>query len=229
MGLFNTLSTLIKGKATEATHAIEDRNADTLLDQSLRDSNANLVALKKDVAGLQRIHNDLERQRDAAEKKMNDALAAAKSFYGRGDDESKAKAAQLLDEVEDVLSPDFENLKTAVVNSKTKLDRAIAAVRKKERDQKTKANRVQQAKVQRKMNEVDRSLATNAVAADSKSQRADALLSRLEKAGQEEADQIKAEEDLFGEGHSNSTESLIAEANKAERSSNLEDRFKRFE
>lgn len=229
MGLFDTLKTLIAGKTNEFNEAVEDRNAETLLDQGLRDSEAQLIALKKDVATLQRIHNDLEKQRDAAEKKMKDAIAAAKTFYAKGSDADKEKANKLMDEVEDVLSPDFENLKVSVVNSQAKLDSAITKVRKKERDQKTKANRVQQAKVQRKLNEVDRSLATNAIAADSKSQKTDALLNRLEKAGLDEAAQIEAEEKLFGESHADSTESLIAEANKAERSANLEDRLKRFE
>lgn len=103
-GILNKLFTAIRGKATEAGQALVDANALTILDQQIRDADAELRTAKENLAAIMAKH-----------KLANDGLS-----------DKKAKAAEYGGYIQEALKQGNEALARDVATKLAELEAEIA-------------------------------------------------------------------------------------------------------
>ncbi|GAB3779276.1 PspA/IM30 family protein [Dyella agri] len=104
MAIIEKLITLVRGTATEAGQAIVDRNAITILEQEIRDSNAALDQSKIDLTKLMAERKIASDKLDAKKAKVADFNATIQKLVDKGDQQALAlevagKVAALENEI----------------------------------------------------------------------------------------------------------------------------------
>ncbi|MBD8879828.1 MULTISPECIES: PspA/IM30 family protein [Rhodanobacter] len=104
MAIIEKLITLVRGTATEAGQAIVDRNAITILEQEIRDSNTALDQSKVDLTKLMAERKIASDKLDAKKAKVADFNATIQKLVDKGDQQALAlevagKVAALENEI----------------------------------------------------------------------------------------------------------------------------------
>lgn len=211
MGLFDKLTTIVRGKARETVESIEDANAGTILDQHYVDEKERLKKLKIEVASLRTEHKVQERKLESAEKECLDATTAATTYLENGDEENGLK---LIARLEDVLTPNRDALVTRVAGLAKNVENAKKAVSKIERQIDSMGSQIAEVKTQKRINDISANLSSVGTAGAEKSERANDALERFKERTERQTLNLESGQELFGEDNEDSTANLIANAGK---------------
>jgi phage shock protein A len=213
MGLFNTLKTLVGANVTKANNALEDANMEDILNENHKNETENLRKAKLQVADFGAELKAQTAKRDSAQKRFDQAEAAAKAYLEKGDE---ANAVKLLESLEGELSMELNGLNQLVAQIDKQYKDAQRIVKQKEQKLNQMKATSEHVKTQHRLNKMKEGMATHSLNTKDESQRAQATLERFQERVNRESTRIDTTEELYGEGNPDSVDNLIAGAGAAE-------------
>ena len=112
--MFGTMRTLFIGANARAEEQLRDTYAIELIDQKIREAQANLKAAKLGLAGLIQRGRNETRQIDTLDSRINDLMARAQTAMSEGREDLARQAAQAI--------ADMENERTMRAETRSRLE-----------------------------------------------------------------------------------------------------------
>lgn len=154
MGLFGRLLSLGKGKANDGMDALEDKNMDTVIRQTIREMEDELAASVKASAEAMGAANQIQKQYDDLKRQKKDWEAKAENALKADKEDLAVKALEKSSEVEvqmKQLEPAVKNAKAASENLRKKIEQQKAKIQQAKTESKTLIARNHAAQAQKKL------------------------------------------------------------------------------
>lgn len=154
MGLFGRLFNIGKGKANDAVDALEEKNMDTVIRQSIRNMEEELAKTVKASAEAMGAAQQIKAQYEAKVRVVKDWTAKATEQVKAGNDELAAKALVKKNEAQaqaDIMKPAVKNADKACEALKQKVKQFKAKIAQAKNDSKTLIARNHAAAAQKKL------------------------------------------------------------------------------
>jgi phage shock protein A len=199
MSIFSKLITLVRGTASDAGEAIIDANATKILDQEIRDANANLKTATSELTNVMA-------EQIASERKVKSLTASIEEHEGyvisaldAGDEGLALEIAEKIGELEVELNSSkavFDSQNANVKSLKDAINKAKKSIKAIERE-------VSMVKATEAVNKAQSASSTAAMGSNSAVSKATDSLDRIKKRQQKHADKMKAAGELAKESDGN--------------------------
>ena len=219
MGIFSKIVTAIRGGANEAGEAIVDANLLRILDQEIRDAKNAMEKARRGLADLMAEKTGYERKTSEYGAKITEYEGYVVKALDKGDESLALEIAEKIAELNGELEYNenaVTQLKNTIITQKQFLSTSERKVKDLERE--TKMVRTTEG-----VQKTAEALSTNFTSTGSTLNSARASLDRIKARQQQNADRLKAGEELASESTGANLESKLADLGITKHSSKADD------
>lgn len=213
MNLFKSLAAAVRGHGNNLGEAIVDANADTILDQQVRDVDNEIRQSKLDIAKLDAQRKGLSREVEALNEKREAGKAKAAKLIEAGQED---KAREIISLVKSEVMTSLTPKETQLASIEAALVKLRAGLAKAKQNKETFASRVAIAKTQKQVNKMTEAANASTVSSATASSQMEATLDRFEKKNSNKADLLDSLEDM--DEDKNSLDALLADDSDSSKS-----------